>query len=74
MANCKYHESIITIEEGSIGGFGSHVSNFLSQKNLFDNGLKFRSMIFPDKFIEHDKPEKMYNVAGLNNINRTKKL
>ncbi len=60
------HESIITIEEGSIGGFGSHVSNFLSQKNLLDNNLKFRSMIFPDKFIEHDKPEKMYNVAGLN--------
>ncbi len=68
------HESIITIEEGSIGGFGSHVSNFLSQKNLLDNNLKFRSMIFPDKFIEHDKPEKMYNVAGLNSTSIEQKI
>ncbi len=68
------HESIITIEEGSIGGFGSHVSNFLSQKNLLDNNLKFRSMIFPDKFIEHDKPEKMYNVAELNSASIEQKI
>ena len=68
------HESIITIEEGSIGGFGSHVSNFLSKKNLLDNNLKFRSMIFPDKFIEHDKPEKMYNVAGLNSASIEQKI
>ncbi len=59
------HEAMITIEEGSIGGFGSHVSNFLSEKNLLDKGLKFRSMILPDKFIDQDKPEMMYRTAGL---------
>ena len=59
------HDSIITIEEGSIGGFGSHVAKFLSEKNLLDTGLKFRTMILPDKFIDHDKPELMYKIAGL---------
>tara|TARA_B100000029_G_scaffold258775_1_gene255426 strand:+ start:30579 stop:32492 length:1914 start_codon:yes stop_codon:yes gene_type:complete len=59
------HESIITIEEGSIGGFGSHVSQFLTDKNLLDNSLKYRSMILPDRFIDHDKPELMYKFAGL---------
>ena len=59
------HEGIITIEEGSIGGFGSHIVNFLSKKNLLDKGLKFRSMILPDKFIDQDKPELMYKLAGL---------
>ena len=59
------HEAIITIEEGSIGGFGSHVAKFISEKNLLDKGLKFRSMILPDKFIEQNKPELMYKLAGL---------
>ena len=59
------HDAIITIEEGSVGGFGSHVSQFLSEKNLLDNNLKFRSMILPDKFIDHNKPEIMYKEAGL---------
>ena len=59
------HEAIITIEEGSIGGFGSHVGKFLTEKNLLDNNLKFRSMILPDRFIDHDKPELMYKYAGL---------
>ena len=59
------HDIIISIEEGSIGGFGSHVSQFLLEKNLLDNNKKFRSLIFPDKFIDHDKPELMYKVAGL---------
>jgi 1-deoxy-D-xylulose-5-phosphate synthase len=59
------HEALITIEEGSIGGFGSHVSNFLSERNLLDKNLKFRSMVLPDKFIDHNKPELMYKVAGL---------
>jgi len=59
------HEVLITIEEGSIGGFGSHVSNFLSEKNLLDKELKFRTMIFPDRFIDQDKPELMYKTAGL---------
>ena len=59
------HEAIITIEEGSIGGFGSHVGQFLTDKNLLDNNLKYRSMILPDRFINHDKPELMYKYAGL---------
>ena len=59
------HEAIITIEEGSIGGFGSHVSHFLNDKNLLDNNLKYRSMILPDRFIDHDKPDTMYKFAGL---------
>ncbi len=59
------HEAIITIEEGAIGGFGSHVNFFLNEKNLLDNNLKFRSMILPDKFIDHNKPEEMYKDAGL---------
>ena len=59
------HEAIITIEEGSIGGFGSHVGQFLSDKNLLDNNLKYRSMILPDRFIDHDKPDLMYKYAGL---------
>ena len=59
------HEAILTIEEGSIGGFGSHVVDFLSRKSLLDNGLKFRSMFLPDNFIDQDTPEKMYKYAGL---------
>ena len=59
------HEALITIEEGSIGGFGSHVSNYLSEKSLLDKGLKFRSMTLPDKFIDQNKPELMYKIAGL---------
>ena len=59
------HEIIISIEEGSIGGFGSHVSHFLSEKNLLDKNLKFRSMILPDVFLDHNNPEIMYKNAGL---------
>ena len=59
------HESILTIEEGSIGGFGSHVVDFLSKKSLLDANLKFRSMTLPDNFIDHDIPENMYKFAGL---------
>ena len=59
------HEVIITIEEGSIGGFGSHISQFLSEKNLLDNDLKFRSMVLPDRFIDHDNQDLMYKYAGL---------
>ncbi len=64
------HEALITIEEGSIGGFGSHVAQFLNEKNLLDSNLKFRSMFLPDRFIDHDKPDLMYKYAGLdaNNI------
>ena len=68
------HEVLITIEEGSIGGFGSHVSQFLSEKNFLDSNLKFRSMIFPDKFIDHDKPEEMYRQAGLDSNSIVQKI
>ena len=68
------HEAFITIEEGSIGGFGSHVSQFLNEKNLLDSNLKFRSMILPDKFIDHDKPEKMYKLAGLDSVSIENKV
>jgi 1-deoxy-D-xylulose-5-phosphate synthase len=70
----KKHEMMITIEEGSIGGFGSHVANLLAEKGIFDKGLKFRSMMLPDIFIEHDTPEKMYDVAGLNAKQITQKI
>ena len=60
------HELILTIEEGSIGGFGSHVMKLLSDRGVFDKGLKFRSMFLPDIFIDQDSPEKMYEKAGLN--------
>ena len=59
------HEVIITIEEGSIGGFGSHVMHFLTEKGLIDRGIKFRSMILPDYFLDQDTPENMYLKAGL---------
>ena len=62
----REHEILVSIEEGSIGGFGSHVKNLLSEKGIFDKGLKFRSMNLPDKFIEQHTPEKMYEIAGLN--------
>ncbi len=68
------HELLITIEEGSIGGFGSHVTQFLSEKNFLDSKLKFRSMIFPDKFIDQDKPEHMYKLAGLDANSITEKI
>ena len=60
------HEALITIEEGAIGGFGSHVAQLLSDEGIFDNGLKYRSMVFPDTFIDHNSPAKMYEVAGMN--------
>ena len=66
LKSAKNHEVLITIEEGSIGGFGSHVGNLLAENGIFDKGLKFRSMILPDIFIDQDTPERMYDVAGLN--------
>ena len=68
------HDVIITIEEGSIGGFGSHVNHFLNEKNLLDKETKFRSMILPDLFIDHDKPENMYKVAGLDSTSIENKV
>ena len=55
----------MTIEEASIGGFGSHVVDFLTKKGLMDTDLKFRSMMLPDIFIDQDSPENMYKTANL---------
>ena len=60
------HEALFTIEEGSVGGFGSHVAQLLSEEGVFDHGLKFRSMVLPDTFIDHSSPADMYATAGLN--------
>ena len=68
------HEVIITIEEGSIGGFGSHVMQLLSNRGAFDKGIKFRSMILPDIFIDQDTPEKMYEKAGLDCLSIANKV
>jgi 1-deoxy-D-xylulose-5-phosphate synthase len=61
----REHEALITIEEGSIGGFGSFVAQQLAEDGSLDNGLRFRSMVLPDAFIDHDKPDVMYARAGL---------
>lgn len=61
----KNHEVLLTLEEGSIGGFGSHVLGFLADEGLLDAGLKVRSMVLPDCFIDQESPEKMYEFAGL---------
>jgi len=60
------HEALITIEEGALGGFGSHVAQLLANEGVFDQGLKFRSMVFPDTFIDHNSPKEMYSAAGMN--------
>ena len=60
------HELLITIEEGSMGGFGSHVAHFLANEGLLDNGLKIRTMTLPDIFQDHDNPVKQYDQAQLN--------
>tara|TARA_B100000427_G_C15274241_1_gene492444 strand:- start:122 stop:694 length:573 start_codon:yes stop_codon:yes gene_type:complete len=70
----REHEVMITIEEGSIGGFGSHVKNLLADRGIFDKGLKFRSMTLPDSFLEQDTPKKMYELAGLNSSQISKKI
>ena len=60
------HEALITIEEGAVGGFGSHVAQLLADEGVFDTGLRFRSMVLPDTFIDHASPADMYAAAGLN--------
>ena len=62
----REHEVLITVEEGTVGGFGSHVLDYLARSGALDHGLKVRPMAFPDVFIDQDKPEKMYERAGLN--------
>ncbi len=60
-----HHEALITVEEGAIGGFASHVAQLLAEEGVFDRGLKFRSMVLPDVFIDQASPETMYRVAGM---------
>lgn len=60
------HEALITIEEGAIGGFGSHVAQLLAEEGVFDTGLKFRSMVLPDTFVDHANPIDMYADAKMN--------
>ena len=62
----RSHEVLITVEEGSIGGFGSHVLHALAVAGLLDAGLKVRPMTLPDTFIDHDSPQTQYDQAGLN--------
>ena len=60
------HEALITLEEGAVGGFGSHVAQLLSDEGVFDHGLKYRSMVLPDVFIDQAGPREMYDVAAMN--------
>ena len=62
----REHEVLITIEEGSVGGFASQVLQYLASNGLLDHGLKVRPMILPDRFIDHATPAKQYEQAGLN--------
>ncbi|HEY2070633.1 MAG TPA: 1-deoxy-D-xylulose-5-phosphate synthase [Rhizomicrobium sp.] len=61
----REHEVLITVEEGASGGFGAHVMHYLAWDGLLDRGLKFRPMTLPDRFLDQDSPEKMYEAAGL---------
>ncbi|MEO9339984.1 1-deoxy-D-xylulose-5-phosphate synthase [Mesorhizobium sp. SB112] len=61
----RSHEVLVTVEEGSVGGFASHVLQFLATEGLLDHGLKVRPLVLPDEFTDHAKPEKMYADAGL---------
>ncbi|WGV15067.1 1-deoxy-D-xylulose-5-phosphate synthase [Fuscovulum ytuae] len=61
----RHHEALITVEEGAVGGFGSHVAQLLADEGVFDTGLKFRSMVLPDIFIDQANPDRMYQIAGM---------
>ena len=61
----RNHEALITVEEGAIGGVGSHVAQLLAEEAIFDHGLKFRAMVLPDTFIDQASPEAMYRFAGM---------
>ena len=62
----REHEILLTLEEGAIGGFGSHVMHMLAENGQLEGGLKCRSLVLPDSYIDQDKPDAMYDVAGLN--------
>ena len=60
------HDALITVEEGAVGGFGSHVAQLLADEGVFDHGLRFRSMVLPDTFIDQASPKAMYDMAAMN--------
>jgi 1-deoxy-D-xylulose-5-phosphate synthase len=62
----REHEVLITVEENSVGGFGSHVLQRLAMAGLLDNGLKVRPLVLPDSYLEHEAPKVQYDMAGLN--------
>ncbi|AES73691.1 putative 1-deoxy-D-xylulose-5-phosphate synthase [Medicago truncatula] len=62
---CKHHSFLITVEEGSIGGFGSHVAQFIALDGLLDRRIKWRPIVLPDSYIEHASPNQQLNQAGL---------
>ncbi|GAA4217819.1 1-deoxy-D-xylulose-5-phosphate synthase [Sagittula marina] len=62
----REHEALLTVEEGAVGGFGSHVAQLLAENAVFDRGLKYRSMVLPDIFVDQASPRDMYAVAKLN--------
>jgi 1-deoxy-D-xylulose-5-phosphate synthase len=62
----RHHSLLLTVEEGSIGGFSSQVLHFMATDGLLDNGLKVRPMVLPDRYQDHDSPNKQYDDAGLN--------
>ena len=61
----KHHKTLLTVEEGSMGGFGAYVLHHLSETGLLDNGLKIRTLHLPDMYQDHDSPDKQYEAAGL---------
>src|SRR5206468_8102772 len=61
----REHEVLITVEEGAIGGFAGYVMQTLAEAGMLDRGLKIRSMVLPDAFIDQDSPNAMYAKAGL---------
>ncbi len=66
LALARDHDALVTVEEGAVGGFGSHVAQLLADEGVFDTGLAYRSMVLPDIFIDQASPRDMYAVAGLN--------
>ena len=61
----RHHGMLVTVEEGAVGGFGSHVLHFLANEGLLRPGLEIRTLTLPDQFLEHDDPVRQYETAGL---------
>ena len=61
----REHAALVTVEEGAVGGFGSHVMQLLAEEGAFDRGLRVRSMVLPDLWLDQDSPKAMYETAGL---------